>query len=345
MDVLITYQFCTFGGVERLILNRATAFKKHGVNVVIHVGFLSDSGALDSFKNYIKKNSLEEIVKPFIISGNSFFNNDKFDLTLVIDSPQILDRLSSYKNVFVECHTPYAENRRYLGNISKEIAGIIVPSLAFKTIILDEYPNIKSPIVLPNPIPDEFNEDVVIPTFLLKRPLVYLARLDNLKNFEEAGQIFNLFKDRKDLMFIVVGEGSTDKKVISSFEQLGLIENSILRDRINFFQVPRLISMVKKAKGIFLSPSKGESFGLSAAEFICGGVPVLLSNIPAHNALIDNDKHFLYELGDKKSAKLKIEKILENWDSLSKSVSKHGHKFKDKFFIEAWSNFIKSQGI
>jgi len=345
MDVLIIYQFCTFGGVERLILNRATAFKKHGVNVVIHVGYLSDSGALDSFSNYIKKNNLEEIIIPFLIPGNSSFNNTKFDLTFVIDSPQILDQLSSYRNVFVECHTPYVENRRYLANISEKISGIIVPSQAFKTIILDENPTIRTPIVLPNPVPDEFHDVPESLSYLIKRPLIYLARLDNLKNFEEAVQIFKLIKDRSDVMFIVVGDGSADNKVISSFEHLGLIENSILRDRINFFQVPRLISMAKKAKGIFLSPSKGESFGLSAAEFISGGVPVLLSNIPAHNALVDNDEQFLYELGDKVSAKLKIENILENWRSLSASVSKHGQKFKDGIFIEAWRNFIKSQGI
>ena len=345
MDVLVIYQFCTFGGVERLILNRATAFKKHGVDVVIHVGYLSDGGALNSFNNYLKKNNLENRVIPFIISGNTKFNNAKYDLTLVINSPQILDRLSSFNNVFVECHTPYVENRRYLGNISSEITGIIVPSLAFKTIVQDEYPNLISPIVLPNPLPDEFHEVVESPSNLMKSPLVYLARLDNLKNFEEAVQIFKLLKDRKDLMFIVIGEGGADKKIIASFEHLGLIENSILRDRIDFFQVPRLISMVKKAKGIFLSPSKGESFGLSAAEFISGGVPVLLSNIPAHNALVDNDEHFFYDLGDKKSAKSKIEYLLKNWGIMSNTVSEYGQKFKDDLFIEAWVNFLKYQGI
>jgi len=343
MDVLVIYQFCTFGGVERLILNRAIAFKKHGLDVVMHMGFLSDSGALKSFKNYIQKNKLEGYLRPFLLSGNGSFDNSRYDLTLVVDTPQVLSGLSSSKNVFVECHTPYVENRKYLGKLSNEIKGIIVPSQAFKSILINEYPTNSTPIVLTNPVPDEFHNPFNQLTYLPKKPLVYLARLDDLKNFEEALQIFYLFRDRKDVMFIVIGEGSTEKKVISSFQQMGLIENSILRDRIDFFQVPRLINMVNNAKGIFLSSSKGESFGLSAAEFISGGVPVLLSKISVHRELVENNEFFLYNLGDKISAKFKIEQIMENWDRMSISVSKYANKFKDNLFKEAWNIFINSQ--
>jgi glycosyltransferase involved in cell wall biosynthesis len=345
MDVLVIYQYCTFGGVERLILNRATAFMKHRYNIITHVGYLSDSGALNSFKNYILKNNLQDIILPFLIPNNYSIINANYDLILIIDTPEILVRMSSFDNVFIECHSAYIENRQYLSSIPKEIRGIIVPSLSFKAIIQEEFPNLRSLIVLPNPVPNEFHTIKSNPISFNKRPLIYLARLDNLKNYEEAVQIFKLFKDRQDIMYIVVGEGATDSKVITTFEQLGLIENSILRDKMNFDQIPQLISLVKKANGIYLSPSKGESFGLSAAEFISGGVPVLLSNIPAHNALVANDEHFLYELNDVISAKFKIEKILENWESMSFSIAEHGEKFKDEKFIDAWKLFVISERL
>lgn len=341
MDVLVIYQFCTFGGVERVILNRARAFKKHGIKVILHVGYLSDSGALNSFKSYIQKNNLDKFVIPFLVTGN--LDNSKYALTLIIDSPQVFDRLASLRNIYLECHTPYVENRRYLGGIPKEIKGIIVPSLAFKDIIQEEIPSLRSIIVLPNPIPDDFQKESKNHFSFNKRPLTYLARLDNLKNFNEAFQIFNLFKKRKDIMFIVIGEGGSEKKNRSSLENLGLIENSIIRDNISFNEVPKLISIVKKARGVFLSPSKGESFGLSAAEFICGEVPALLSNIPAHRALVESNEHFLYEIGDILSAKNKIEVILDNWENMSSSIGKYGQNFQDENFIKAWENFIKTQ--
>ena len=345
MDVLVIYQFCTFGGVERLLLNRASAFKKHHLNVVIHIGYLSDNGALNSFKNYIFKNHLQEIIKPFLISKISTINNSHFDLTLLIDTPKIVDRLSSSHNLFIECHTPYVENRQYLSNLPDTIRGVIVPSVAFKTIIQEEYPNLKLPIVIPNPIPEEFYIQDINSTHFLKRPLVYVARLDEIKNFSEAVEIFDLIKIRTDIIFIVIGEGSTEENIFSRFRRLGLIENSILRDTIEFSQVSRLIGMVRKSNVIFISPSKGESFGLSAAEFICGGVPVLLTSIPAHRSLVDDNEQFLYEPGDISSAKMKIEYTLENWVGMSNKILKLGEKFRDNHFIDSWNNFIKEFDI
>lgn len=342
MDVLIIYQYCTFGGVERLILNRALALKKHGFNFVIHAGYLSDSGALKSFNHYILKNNLQNNVIPFLIPNNLHFTKTDFDMVFVIDSPQVLDALSIFKNVFIECHTPYIENRQYLKDIPDWVKGVIVPSEAFRNIIFEEFPNIHTIIVLPNPVPDEFHHLSNEHTALTKKPITYLARLDSLKNIDEAIRVFNLLKQRNDVMQIIIGEGSTDGNMISILKKFDLLKNTILRDRIIFEQVPRLINMVKNAKGIFLSPSKGESFGLSAAEFISGGVPVMLSKIPAHSALVADNNYFLYDQGDFGSAANKIEYLLDNWDSMSKSIEEYGEKFNEKFFINAWSNLIKS---
>ena len=40
--ILMVYKFATFGGVERILLNRACMFKKHNMNYKLLVYFIED---------------------------------------------------------------------------------------------------------------------------------------------------------------------------------------------------------------------------------------------------------------------------------------------------------------
>jgi len=345
MDVLIIYQFCSFGGVERVILNRAMAFRKYPQNINLSAGYLQDYGALQSFQAYIRANKLDDCLSAFLIAEGSLPNLDKYDFILNIDTPQIFERTLHAGNVYVECHTPYIENRQYLKSLPQNIRGILVPSKSFRTLVASEFPDLPPIFVLPNPVSEEFfeNQSSRETVFFPKRPITYFARLEELKNFSEAARIFGLFADTEDVMFFVIGKGADEKLLIHSLERKGLIEKTLLRDRIDFDQAPSLVNLVKRHRGIFLSPSKGESFGLSAAEFISGGVPVLLSDIPAHKELVDNDERFLYHLGNIASAKTKMINLLQDWDNMSELVRKYANKFREDTFIKAWRKFTAYQ--
>jgi len=343
MDVLIIYQFCTFGGVERAILNRAKTFQKHHLQVHISVGYLYDYGALQSFQSYINANELDDRLTAFLIAENAFPNLDQYDLVLNIDTPQIFELTRHAKNVFVECHTPYIENRQYLKIVPQNTRGIIVPSESFRTLVEGEFPELPPVFVLPNPVSDEFleNQPSNKVEFFSKHPITYFARLDELKNFSEAVDIFELLTDIEELMFLVIGNGADNKLLINSLEQKGILKKTLLRDRVDFDLAPSLIDLVRRHRGIFISPSKGESFGLSAAEFISGGVPVLLSEIPAHKELVNHDDRFLYELGNKQSAKAKILYLLQNWEEMHDLMKSYSNKFQGDTFIAAWQRLIE----
>lgn len=345
MDVLIIYQFCTFGGVERAVLNRAKAFRKYHQNVNISVGYLQDYGALQSFQAYIHANKLDDCLSAFLIAEDSLSTLDKYDFVLNIDTPQIFERTLHARNVFVECHTPYVQNRQYLKTLPQNVRGIIVPSDAFKSLLVREFQHLPPIFVLPNPVSEEFFEiqSSKGTEFFHRHPITYFARLDDLKNFSEAARIFGLFADTEDVMFIVIGRGADEKILIHSLERKELIEKTLLRDRIDFDKVPSLVNLVKRHRGIFLSPSKGESFGLSAAEFISGGVPVLLSDIPAHKELVDNDERFLYHLGNIASAETKMLNLLQDWENMSELVRIYSNKFRGDTFLKAWQNFMADQ--
>lgn len=347
MDVLIIYQFCTFGGVERAILNRVQVFRRYGLEIKVSVGYLHDSGALESFRDYIRANTLERHLTAFLLPQDSSFDWSRYDLISIIDTPQVFDRIANARNVFVECHTPYTPNRQYLKRLPENIRGILVPSEAFRGLLLWEFRHLPPVHVIPNPVPEEFYEELP-DDGLWKfpgRPLAYLARLDELKNFPEATAIFESVGDQEDITYVVVGYGAEDGERIKLMSEKGLLHRAILKDNIGFDAVPALVSQVKRQRGIFLSPSKGESFGLSAAEFISAGVPVLLSDIPPHRELVNGDERFLYELGDIPAAKEKLLAIWQDWDAMSAITAFYGFKFRGGAFHAAWVNFLAGQGL
>jgi glycosyltransferase involved in cell wall biosynthesis len=342
MNVLLIYQFCTFGGVERMVLNRTMTFRKHDLDVRLSVGFLQDyRGALHSFQDYIRSQGLEQWLSAFIISEESFPGLNHYDLVLNIDTPQVFDRTSKAGNLFVECHTPYVENRQYLKNLPENVRGLLVPSESFKSLLLGEFDPLPPIYVLPNPVTDEFfnltrgRENGIFS----RRPLAYLARLDDLKNIDEAMMIFETLAGDDRMMFALVGRGAEEGRLLGELENKHLLGKTFLRDQLGFGDVPAFIRMVRDHRGIFLSPSKGESFGLSAAEFISGGVPVLLSDIPPHRELVNHDLRFLYPLGDIGLAREKIFHLVEEWDKASQSMLDFREKFRGIHFIKAWSQF------
>lgn len=344
MDALLIYQYCTFGGVERVILNRAEAFRKHKHDVKLTVGYLFDTGALESFNAYIQAQGLNNYLATYIIDDHFHEDIDQYDLIFVIDTPQVLDKLIGQDNVYVECHTHYQENRQYLREIPKNIGGILVPSNSFKSLITNEFPNLPPITVLPHPVPEAFFNTTMPATqkTFTQQPLTYFGRLDNLKNFNEANRLFDFFVEDETVMYIIIGNGADDEALINSFTQTNKLRKILLRGNISFNQAPELIRFVKLHRGIFISPSKGESFGLSAAEFMCGGVPVLLSDIPAHRELVENDENFLYPLGDLLTAKAKLENQIALWDTVSELVGRYAIKFRGEAFITAWHGLFGS---
>ena len=344
MHALIIYQFCTFGGVERVILNRADAFRRYNQDVKLTVGYLYDSGALESFQAYIHDQKLSEYLSAKVINEEYFLGDDHYDYYFVIDTPQILDKIANKENVFLECHTHYQDNRQYLRDVPENIRGIFVPSKSFRSLIINEFPNLPPVSVLPHPIPEVFYEAKMLARekVFTRRPLAYFGRLDELKNFSEANKIFDLFLGDETIMYIIIGYGADDEALIQSLAQKNMLRKTLLRGNLGFNKAPQLINVVKQHRGVFISPSKGESFGLSAAEFMCGGVPVLLSDIPAHRELVENDGNLLYPLGDLQNAKAKLLDLFDQWEEMSDLVDRYAKKFQGKAFIEAWQGFFET---
>jgi glycosyltransferase involved in cell wall biosynthesis len=342
MEVLVVYQFCTFGGVERMLLNRAIAFKNAEIDVKLSIGYLHDSGALQDFQGFVAAQDLSSGVDPFIIESPADSRlRREYGLILVIDTPDALPYLSGRRNLYVECHTPYRQNRKYLDRIPKSVRGVIVPSDSFGHLIQGEFPRLPPLHTLSNPIPGDFF-DCPAPgaRIFAKRPIAYLGRLDELKNAREAFQVFRQLAQVAEVMFFIVGQGAAEPDTLKTLSAAGILGKAFIRNNLPFESVPSLVGMVKASRGAYFSPSKGESFGLSVAEFMAGGVPVVVSDIPAHRELVDGDERFLYKLGDIDAAARGVSSLLEHWDAMSKLASRYAEKFRQDRFVQQWQSLF-----
>ncbi|KAJ8743062.1 glycosyltransferase [Aeromonas veronii] len=85
----------------------------------------------------------------------------------------------------------------------------------------------------------------------------------------------------------------------------------------------------------------GESFGLSAAEAICMGIPVVLSDIDAHKELVgDYSDEFTYNLGDSTDLSLKLASVADNYiQAYEKMLLLRNTFSSDKFMLD-WQEIM-----
>lgn len=356
MKILFIYQFLTFGGVESVLRNRLKFLTKDSVKVDLL--FLYDLGAKEIYKEsnigkiYIERN-LKKIKN--IITQNSY------EYAVSIDTPQIHEVLNSFHksfNVILEVHTGYYENREYIRKkyLPHNTKLLIVPSRTFKKVIQKELGNLEIPIYeLPNPVDMSFF-DTAAPNFknIDSIPILWVGRLDSLKNWTEAVEIFKIL-DKKDTNrkyeFVFVGGYRSIRFEIENFkiklEEANIIQKTIWFPFINYKDMPLLYRMVSSRGGLLLSTSTSESFGMTVAESMAARCPIVASNIDAYKELLDNGKGgFLYELGNIYDAVNKINELLNNQDirneKIEYSYKKALNNFDPEKNIKEWLEIIKS---
>lgn len=337
MRVLYIYKWCTFGGVERVLLNRAFAFRRFGMDVKSDLFFVYP-GVQAKLQEYILKHNLQNY-----ISVVSRVDPANYDIVISIDTEEAFDIVNDRK-ITLEVHTTYKDHIKYIESIDfNRLEKIIVPS----DYIIPEniyIKNIDVPVYsLPNFVIDEGFEDeekFLFPSWNLT-PVCYLGRIDNHKNPHFILEAFYRYKDHlyDRILFCNIGY-VLDHEYINLIEKFGLKARVLLFPNITFDKVKALINFLKKKNGLFVSASIAESFGMSVAESIYFGLPVLISDIPSHRKLVDEDERFLFSLKDHEGFVRKLDYILDNYTQLSSSMQKFARKLEPENFIAAWKKIF-----
>lgn len=337
--ICFAYPWATFGGCERVFINRAMAFKKYLPGVRVDFLFLADGGGLKSFSAALKKYNLDDVASVV------YSLDDSYDLISLVDCPQLFGKLvSPNQRYIVECHTAYVENRQYLSSLPSECRAVAAPSTWFRDLLSREFPTLQTPIFeLANFVPwdvDEYQADkeVFLPKWI-RRPILFFGRMDKLKDPISLLDAFELIerKRRGEFMLLLCGPRSIEIDIEREIANRGLCGISVLLPPIPFHAASTLMASVRRAGGVFVSPSKGESFGLSAAEAISSLLPSVLSSVGPHLDLLrDFGDLYTFPLGDIDALACRIEHALDNHSDTQDILRSLRVNFSASRFIRDW---------
>lgn len=339
LKVLYVYKFATFGGVERVLLNRAEAFKQFGMSVNIFIYFFEDFGALDAIKKYIETAGLTEYVT--LVKD---IREQEYDYIVSIDTPEILKYKIKKSKLLFECHSTYVRDRVYLSRLPEGVRFIAVPSFAMKSYVEQERPELEGKIILLRnyvvDYPVHFEDPGI---FWQKKPILYLGRMDEHKNIRELLDIFECYQRQyaDNLMLLLAGPVDESINLPAELRRRNLNDRTIVFPPVRFDRVKLVYNLVKVHGGISVSSSQDEASPLSVAEAIVNGLPVLLSGNKAHSDFVQGDMDFLYPLGNVDAGAAKLNNIISNYDALQKKVEGWNGLFSAEKFIEDWHCFVK----
>jgi len=329
--------------VERVFLNRGEALLRRYPKIEIEVFFNYDCGGAGLIERYSKARNLSRLK---VIRT---FDSSRYDLVYVIDTPQLLaDHPSIENKMIMECHTPYAENRTYLKEWQTRVKTLIVPSSGFLRVIEDEWPGLRGKIkVVRNFVPHLPPMDRALSLPAWRGPLfLYFSRIDELKNFAEFVEGLSSARRylQKEPLGIVSGQILPGYPLTEVMEKHHVRGSIAILPPVPFESSHVLMHMLRQKKAVFVSPSKGESFGLSAAEAMTAGLPVILSDIPPHAALVSNRAKFLYPLGDIQALARKMAAATEQYDELSAECVELSREFSEEAFLADWDRVFAGAG-
>jgi len=332
--VAAVYRWATMGGVERVLINRALAFRRADYPVSTDVCFLEDGGGIRAFSEAIKESRLEPYLKL-----QSRIDPAHYDRIFVIDTPEFLhSHPRDLSRMFVECHSGYPEGRAYLRQLPSSVRGVIAPSQHFAQLIASEASLALDRVhVLRNFVPTS----EVIPTPPLPWPrgfILYVGRVDRHKNVAELvrGLKAIVSLGHPGVPLVVFGHEVERHYLESIVTRSNLAHLVAVFPPIPFQRVGALLTAASAAGGIFASASIAESFSLAAAEAICAGMPAVLSDNPAHRSFVEAGGVELFSLGDPGSfvdAWLKT----KNGPDVSKRPRFCDEQISEAAFLEDWS--------
>ena len=342
MKILYIYQFLSYGGVEMLLRNRAKYLKELDSNLEINLLVMKSSVTEipSEFDNvYISKNKKE--IKNLI---------ESHDLIVNIDTPELFNMIERSSKPFVlECVSSAKASRKYLkSDLPSNLRLVIVPSKTFRKTVEDEISNKQVPVeVIYNIVDKKMGEDTHIDiNFKETRPILWVGRLEESKGWRDALKILTLLKSKNissDFELFIIGEVTDkyDKHIFEIMDDLGVLGDVRYIPKIDFKDMNGIYSLVVKNRGIYLSTSKMETFGLTVLEAMSNGLPCVLNGLEIFKELYE-EASLLYK--NEEDASQYINKILTDndfYESLQDKAIERSKEFEQEKIISVLYKLYK----
>jgi glycosyltransferase involved in cell wall biosynthesis len=174
---------------------------------------------------------------------------------------------------------------------------------------------------------------------------LYFSRIDDNKNFGEfVAAVASAERTLgKQAFGIACGPAVPDYPVAEIIDRNQARGSVVVLPPAPYESSHLLFRSLRERRAVFVSPSKGESFGLSAAEAMTAGLPVVLSDIPPHSALVSGRKKFLYPVGNVRELVAKMAEALQHYDDHAAECVALSAAFSERAFLADWEQVLRLQ--
>jgi glycosyltransferase involved in cell wall biosynthesis len=329
------YRWCTMGGVERSLINRALVLARTDPRFRMSISFLEGAPALPLFIRAIRHYGLADRI---LVTDSV---PEEAELLVSIDTPGAFALRRADIPFVVECHTTYRENQRYLAELPDWVRIVAVPSDSLADELTKTRLVKRRPLVLPNIMPSAARNRPAPRQVWRHRPVAYIGRLDTWKNAPELVRLWSgIAALRDDVFFLLAGPQTADPETLDLLRREGILDRTLRLTSVPFESVPRLLALICAHRGLVTSSSKGESFGWLAAEAIVEGVPVILSANPGHRSIVADNGRFLYPLGQPSVGAYRASEALDRWDEFAGDLAPLSQAITNGArFHAAWETF------
>jgi glycosyltransferase involved in cell wall biosynthesis len=314
MNVLFVYKYLTLGGVESVLRARLEGLPQLGIQA--RAWFLEDGPGRGLFPEL---GDLLSVGNPAELAADQ--RRQPSDLIVSIDTEEVLPWLATLPGcppLALEVHTPNRENRVYLHWLGKlPIKAFFVPSRYQLDLIRKVLPGSLPLVVIPNPLRAEFSDALERFASPPPRPVIaWVGRLDRLKNWRGFISLArDLIHQAVDVEFWIVGHGQISEagpRLYHHARRAGVLP--YLRWYRDFppERMPRLYDAVRDSGGLVVSTSRVESFGMTLAEAMARGCPVIAPDGPPFTEFVLPSHGALYRPGSMRHAAKAIRGLLED---------------------------------
>jgi N-acetyl-alpha-D-glucosaminyl L-malate synthase BshA len=125
-----------------------------------------------------------------------------------------------------------------------------------------------------------------------EKKILHISNFRPVKRISDVVKVFDLIASSLPAKMIFVGDGPERPMIENLVERLGLI------DKVEFLGPRMDINTILKQADLLLCTSESETFGMTIAEAMACGVPVVSSNVGGvPEVVVDNQTGFLTPLG------------------------------------------------
>jgi L-malate glycosyltransferase len=249
--------------------------------------------------------------------------------------PIIAGRLAGVKTVFVTVHQPWTPSHGKFSKLILHMASLLCTQFIAVSVnaekswfgsgkLFDENkPTILQPrhFTIHNSVDAERIQQIVnsVKVELMKESLYIpigsivigaVSRLSHEKGIDVLIKSFNqLVKEGSQVHLLIVGSGPDEKKLKETAQVFGIDPNITFYGEADWETAMKLIALMD----VVMVPSRFEGFGLTAAEAMAAGKPVIATdNFGLKEVVADHETGLLFKTGDISDLKEKLKTLLES---------------------------------